>query len=207
MARQRTKIDRSKMTMKRISIPALLLCAACSAPADHVATVKSFEDLKNSGQEDATLALFADDATLDFGPLGTLTGVDQIREIHGYDLALRTQLQFKDCEQLENVVSCGVVETNDWLTTAGIESIDYEETRFTFNDDGQIASIGAIISAESMQQMGAAMSAFDTWARENSADAYAELFTDDGAFDYSYETGEKVLTLLRQWQVAQRPEE
>lgn len=188
--------------MKLLAVTVLLLCAACSAPPDHIATVEKFESLKNAGEEDATLALFAENASLHFGPLGTLTGIEQIRDIHGYDMALNTRLQFRDCEQTNQVVSCAVVETNDWLATAGIESITYDETRFEFHDDGRIASISATLSADSMQRMGAAMAAFDTWARANSPDAYAELFSDEGVFTYSFENGEKVLSLLRQWQEA-----
>jgi len=181
-------------------IPALLLCAACSTPPDYIATVKSFEHLKNSGQEEATLELFAEDASLHFGPLGTLTGIEQIREIHAYDLALQTQLRLESCEQLGRVVTCGVVETNDWLRTAGIESIAYDETRFAFDENGRIASVSAVLSYDSMQQMGATMAAFDTWARANLPDAYADLFSEEGAFVYSFKNGERVLSLLRQWQ-------
>ncbi len=188
--------------MKRFVIPTLLLCAACTVPSDHVASVKAFEHLKNSGQEDATLELFADDASLHFGPLGTLTGIDQIREIHGYDLALHTKLRFENCEQVDEVVTCGVVETNDRLKTAGIESISYDETRFSFDADGRIASVTATLSVDSMQQMGAAVAAFDAWARANQPEPYAELFTAEGAFVYSFENGEKVLVLLRAWQRA-----
>ena len=188
--------------MRHVMTPVLLLCAACAATPDHIASVMTFEELKNSGQEDATLELFAADASLHFGPLGTLTGLDQIREIHAYDLALHTELRFESCEQDDDVVTCAVVETNDWLKTAGIASITYDETRFKFNEDGRIASVSATLSQDSMQQMGAAVAAFDAWARANTPGAYAELFSDDGAFDYSFESGEKVLTLLRQWRQA-----
>ncbi len=193
--------------MKRFVISSILLCAGCSAPTDHIAAVRAFEELKNSGQEEATLELFADNASLDFGPLGTLTGIEKIRDIHGYDIALRTQLRFEECEQVDRVVSCSAVETNDWLRTANIELITYDETRFTFGADGLIASVSATLSADSARQMGAAVAAFDAWARENVPDAYAELFSDEGAFIYSFANGEKVLSLLQQWQETMAPPE
>lgn len=202
MGSLRRNVDRSAPTMKRFVISALVLCAACSAAPDHVATVREFESLKNTGQEDATLELFAENASLHFGPLGSLTGIEQIREIHGYDIALRTQLRFDDCHQTGEAVSCRVIETNDWLSTAGIASITYDETHFEFDDDGRIASVSATLSAGSLQRMGAAMAAFESWARANAADEYAELFSDEGAFVYSYVNGEKVLSLLQQWRAA-----
>ncbi|MDJ0710414.1 MAG: hypothetical protein QNJ14_08495 [Woeseiaceae bacterium] len=179
---------------------ALVMLVACDGPANHIVTVHQFQTLKNSGHDEATLQLFAEDASLHFGPLGTLTGHAAIDQIHGYDRALRTQLSFEDCVQTGQVVACRTSETNDWLATAGIESLNYDETRFEFDREGRIKSVSAVLSGESMQQMGAAMAAFDTWARAHRPEPYAELFSAEGAFVYSFDNGEKVLALLRQWQ-------
>ena len=97
-------------------------------------------------------------------------------------------------------MACRTTEVNDWLTTAGIDSITYVETRFEFDAHGRIKSVSATLSEESMQRMGAAMATFDAWARANQPDSYAELFSTEGAFIYSFENGEKVLALLREWQ-------
>ena len=188
------------LPMRLLTSLILVSIVACSGSPDYIATVQQFQSLKNSGQDEATLQLFAEDASLHFGALGTLTGHDAIAQIHGYDRALRTQLSFEDCVQTEQAVTCRTTETNDWLATAGIASIIYDETRFEFNADGRIQSVGATLSGESMQQMGAAMAAFDIWARANQPEAYAELFSAEGAFVYSFENGEKIFALLQQWQ-------
>ena len=112
---------------------------------------------------------------------------------------MNTHLEFSNCLEDGPEVTCEVVETNDWLRTAGIESIRYDENRFAFAPDGRIASISASLSADSAQRLGAAVGEFHEWAVTNQPEAYAELFTDDGAFAYSRDSAEKVLVLLRAW--------
>ncbi len=182
----------------------VLVCASCAGAPDYIAIVRDFEDSKNRGDIDASLKYFTDETTLHFGPLGSVSGLEQIRGIHGYDLALNTALHFKSCVVAAKEVRCRVTESNDWLSTTGIESIDYDESLFVFDDDGQIASITSTLSAKSINDMGAAMALFDEWARTNQPEQYAELFGTDGRFVYSFENGQRVLSLLREWRESAR---
>lgn len=173
--------------------------ASCSQHADPVQLVLEFQETKNEGNVDATLDMFTENATLHFGPLGSITGLENIRGILEYDLAIETKLHFENCQIVESEVACRTTETNDWLRLADIESITYDESRFTFTSDGRIESTAATMSPDSAAAIGIAMANFDVWARANQPDEYAALFRQDGAFDYSYESGERVLELLRQW--------
>lgn len=178
------------------------LLVACSEQPDNLQTIADFERLKNSGDLAATLALFADDARLDFGPMGSIEGRAAIANILGYDVALEAQLRHEDCEALASDVTCRVVETNDWLGTVGIESITYDESRYSFNNDGRIQSVTTTLSVRSAQALGAALNDFHSWAIDNETERYANLFSLDGRFIYSYENGEEVLELLKNWQSA-----
>lgn len=187
--------------MKRHLVTAVL-CSflfACSPPPDYLGTVLEFQNHKNDGDLESVMSLFADEPSLDFGPLGTIEGVAAVRGILEYDLALNTHLQFQDCEANGPEVSCRVVESNDWLKTAGIESITYDQNRFVFAADGRIGSVSARLSAESEQSIGKAVEEFHQWATTNRPAEYAPLFSEDGAFVYSGENAEKVLALLRNW--------
>ena len=179
-----------------LSLPFL----ACSPQPDYEQRVGDFAALKNEGDLEALLEQFSDAPVLSFGPLGSIAGLPAVRGILEYDLALNTHLEFGDCNTDGREVSCPVVESNDWLRTAGIESITYDENRFVFDSDGRIESVSAALSAESAQVMGAAMGEFHQWAIANRPTAYAELFSDDGAFLYSRDSAEKVLVILRAWQ-------
>lgn len=176
-----------------------LFVVACSRAPDYSQAVREFAGHKNDGNVELALNMFADDPSMQFGPLGTITGLSEIRGILEYDLVLDTQLRFENCEVVALDVTCRVIETNDWLKLVDIESITYDENKFTFTTDGRIKSIGATLSAESGQLLGAAMVQFDAWARANRPAEYADLFSANGAFEYSRENGENVLALLRQW--------
>jgi hypothetical protein len=194
------------MTIRIVTLSFLLMIASCSRTPDNLQRVMEYQEHKNQQDLDAALEMFADDASLHFGPLGSLQGREQIRGIQEYDLALNTQLQFDNCRDAKQLVSCRTTETNDWLRLADIESITYEESLFTFTSDGRIQSIAATLSPESGEMLGAAIVQFDAWARSNHPDEYAALFSQDGNFSYSYENGERVLGLLRQWHPEQGAE-
>ena len=178
-----------------------LVVIACSPAPDYSSTVKEFQRLKNDGNVDLALNMFTDNSSLQFGALGTISGLGKIRGILEYDAALNTQLRFERCETAALEVTCRVTETNDWLRLVDIESITYVENKFTFTADGRIRLVEATLSAESGELLGAAMAQFDVWARSTRPTEYAELFSKEGAFVYSRENAEKVLALLRQWRI------
>ena len=187
--------------MKRHLIVAALSCIlfACSPPPDYLGTVLKFQKYKNDGDLEAALELFADEPSLHFGPLGTITGLTNVRHILEYDLALNTHLRLENCKADGLEVNCRVFETNDWLRIASIDSITYDENRFVFTGDGRIQSVSARLSIESEQLLGAAMAEFHEWATTHKPVEYGDLFSDEGRFVYSQENAEKVLALLRIW--------
>ena len=172
---------------------------ACSSPLDYSGTVLEFQKHKNRGDLESVMKLFADEPSMDFGSLGTITGSTAVRGILEYDVALNAHLQLRDCNAKGFEVSCRVVETNDWLKTADIESITYDENRFVFAADGRIDSVSAKLSAESEESIGKALGEFHQWATTNRPVEYAQLFSEDGAFVYNRENAEKVLMLLQNW--------
>jgi len=177
----------------------ILLLASCSTQPDNLALISDYQNQKNGHDLESTLSMFAEDARLNFGPLGSLVGADQIRAIHEYDLALDTKIVFEDCQAKDQEVSCLAIETNKWLDLVDIEFITYDESRFMFDANGRIESISATLSPASSKVLGEAMATFDVWARSNRADEYSALFLPDGNFSYSFENGENVLALLRRW--------
>jgi len=179
-----------------------MLLASCAGDAGGLSLIREYETQKNNGNLEAVLQMFAEDAVLYFGPMGSLSGVDQIRGIHEYDIAIDARLKFTGCTVDENKVACRTVETNEWLRLAGIESLVYDESLFEFSPDGRIQSVAGTLSPESSQSLGIALAQFDEWARANEPGEYAALFSAKGAFVYSSTNGEKVLALLRQWRTA-----
>ena len=187
--------------MKRHLVFAIFSFAlfACSSPLDNLETVLEFQKYKNEGDLESALELFAAEPSLHFGSFGTITGLTNVRHILEYDLALNTYLRFQNCTEDGLEVRCRVVETNDWLKTANIDSVTYDENRFTFTTDGRIAAVNAALSVESGQVLGSVMAEFHEWAMTNMPVEYGDLFSDEGNFVYSQKNAENVLALLRIW--------
>ncbi len=178
---------------------AMTVAGGCAPPADPLAVIGDYETLSDRHDVDALVRLYAEDARLDFGPMGVLEGHDAIRAIHEYDRALDSQLEFDECRVVDSTVTCRTVERNAWLDVAGINQLVYARSAITLNEAGLIQRIEAELTPESAAAMGGALAQFDAWARANQPDAYAGLFRPDGSFDYGYDAGVKVLALLRQW--------
>ncbi|MEM7281706.1 MAG: hypothetical protein AAF438_08770 [Pseudomonadota bacterium] len=171
----------------------------CSQSPDYLSNVRAFEEHKNRGDLESALALFAEAPIMNFGVLGSLEGMAELRGILEYDVALNTHLQFDGCEVTGREVSCRVIETNDWLKTAGIDFIAYDENKFTFSSDNRIEAIAATLSEDSAQRLGAAMTEFHEWGTTHHPMQYGALFSEDGKFIYSGQNAAKVMALLKLW--------
>ncbi len=187
------------MRTKGIILFSAFILAACDSPGDLLQRVADYEDACNRHDVDAVLSLYAKDARLEFGPLGAIEGKDRIRGIHEYDRAIDTELRFENCTVEYRTVTCRVVENNQWLVTAGLEPLVYSASIFAFDRQGRIETTVAQMSPDSAQVLGQVMARFNAWARSNAAWEYSELFRPDGSFEYSYDSGGKILDLLRQW--------
>ena len=180
----------------------VLLTASCTADVDRLQIVADFERYKNAHDTEQALTLFATDAELDFGPMGKLVGHEAIRRIEGYDTALATRLALDACAVEDKDVVCRITVTNRWLAIAGIEPITYEEARFAIDDSGKIVAVAAVPPPASQAAMDQVMAAFAEWAQQHEGERFAALFDAQGNFQFSYDNGEKVLQLLREWQDA-----
>lgn len=194
--------------MKKLHLIALLGITLTNSPTilagDGLELVERYQSLSNQHRVDELLMLYADDAELDFGPMGVIRGKEQIRGIHEYDRAIDTVLSMHHCQSDANGIACQTVEKNNWLRTAGIAEINYDKTVISLNKAGLIERVSAQPSPESGAVLGRAMQEFGAWAQAHEPSAYAELFRDDGSFIFGYESGQRVLNLLQQWKSATR---
>ena len=189
----------SAMTSRSVLVGLLSIICACSQTPDYVGTVRAFQNYKNEGNVESALELFVDKPVLHFGSLGTITGVEGLRNILEYDIALNTHLHFEGCQLTAREVTCRVTEKNDWLRLAGIDSIEYDENSFAFSPDHRIESVVATLSRTSDQRLGAVMAEFHAWGTKHRPLEYGELFSADGDFVYSGENAGKVTALLKAW--------
>ncbi len=190
------------MKMYLVLIALSFLFSSYSLAQSNSKTVMEFLRLKNDGNVELVLNLFAENPILQLEGLGTITGLKEVRDILEYDITLNTQLQFEECKATELEVTCRAIETNDWLKEADIEVVTYDENRFIFTSDGRIKSGILKLSAKSRQLLVDAMTQFDVWARRNYLSDYMVLFSDEGTFVYNSKNAQKVLILLHQWKAS-----
>jgi hypothetical protein len=132
----------------------------------------------------------------------TLTGWEQIMDIHEYDAAINTRISLFDFAVERNVVSCRNMEKNDWLSKAGIAQVEYSRIEFMFNMDGLITGLSGSLEPKSADAMGQALASFTLWATEHRPDEFGRLFNWDGSFIYNRESGVLVLSLLEEWRAS-----
>ncbi len=178
-----------------------LTTGAARAQEDLVSLVQAYQEAKNRQDVDAVQAMFAEDAVFELVGMGTMVGREQIRALDEYDVGINTRLEFSECVQEGNTVTCEVIETNDWLDAAGLTENIYPSSVFTF-EDGLIVQITATVSPESAQAMGQTLQAFVPWIAQNHPEAMPVLFTPDNQFVYSQDNGVLVVSLLREWRAS-----
>ena len=166
---------------------------------------KRFTFLKNAHATEAAMQLLADSIVMDFGSLGIISGKDAARNIHEYDRALNTHLEFRLISEARDSIVCEVREKNEWLKINNIDFIIYPTAVIYFSQDHKVSRIRAKMDRSSETRLKAVINEFHAWATTNAPEKYASLFLTDGRFDYSYAGGQKVLELLGQWKQVALP--
>lgn len=179
----------------------LLATSTATAQQDLLSLVQAYQQAKNNQDVEALAAMFAGDAEFELVGMGTMVGSEQIRALDEYDVGINTWLEFSNCTEEGNTVTCDVVETNDWLDAAGLSENRYTSSVFTF-EDGLITNISATLSPESAQALGQVLQAFTPWIAQNHPEAMPTLFTSENQFIYSRENGVLVVSLLREWRAS-----
>lgn len=93
-----------------------------------------------------------------------------------------------------------MTERNDWFRLAGIDAVHYDACDFGLRA-GQIASITAIMAAESAATIGQALHAITTWASQHRRQALNALMP-AGEFLYTRESAAAWLKLLEEWKAS-----
>lgn len=175
-----------------------LIVLACSQRASREEVVMAYEASSNSHDIDSLLALYADDIRVEKIGMGPpLEGKEALRDLAEYDAALRTTLAVSLGGTGKDTLFCRIVETNDWLETVGLMSIQYDPVYFVIRG-GKIEIIRAELSQESIESVNKVMSSLLPWAREN-YQGELESMMPSGVFTYDKGSAEKILMLASRW--------
>lgn len=158
------------------------------AQQDVVALLQSYEEAFNSGDIDAVMDFFAEDATLTVAGMATLKGKEQIRGWHEYEFALNGQvIPTADFRVEDGTIITGFATADDLTRALGVGALQ-GTSRFRFTD-GLIQSKTIQLTATDMRKFGQAFSRLPQEVRQS--------------FTYSAEYAQTVLDAARA--LPQRP--
>ena len=177
----------------------VVLCVSCvflvsSCAPTLVGRVHAMRDAHNRGDVEKELSFFADDVRCEFGDSFVINGKEELRGAIEQNALFNSRMNFADCRESGNTVSCKVTEQNDMLKAAGIGPVYYEFSEHTY-EEGLIKSVRARPTQESSRIMREFREAFVQWASDKRPQEWTKL----GAEGVTKENVTQWLALIRQW--------
>jgi limonene-1,2-epoxide hydrolase len=182
--------------MKRVLVIAtlaLLLQACGSSPVN---TVERFVQAHNAGDFEGQLALCTQDVVYTQEGVSECNGTDELRPFLLWDASLNSMMSIQDCTGDGDLVRCLVVETNDWLTLSGVDSVTcvacFQVTR------SKIKGIHIVLTGPSAMKKQEKIDEILLWARENFP-TDVDFVMPGGTWSYTAETARKWIALTSAW--------
>ncbi len=172
----------------------LLLTSSCAPTL--VGRVEAFQKAANSHDIEKSMSFYADDVR--FEVVGTpmvIEGKEKLRKAIEEQFLLNVHFTFTDIKADGNTVTYKVKERSDWLKAMGVDTLDYEYDRTTF-DNGLIKKEIAKPTQKSTEIMDEFRKSFDKWASENQGQEWDRLKSEG----ITKENVNRWLAMIRRWQ-------
>lgn len=168
---------------------------------DLVGVVKTFQDTANRHAIDEVASMFTEDAEVELKGMTRLFGKSEIRFIFEYDAGVNGNIQLINCTESADAVSCQLVETNERLRLAGLNSLLYPSCVLSF-ERKLIQSWRVAPDPKSIQTFDQFWGPVGLWIAKHYPSDYARMFTREGRFIRSRENGERAVQLAREYRSA-----
>jgi len=181
----------------------VVVIAFCSPKSSPVDLVRAYQSAYNSHDLERLLSLFAEDATFEVVGQFVFKGKQAVRRVAEYDFALNIHMNIIGPTIKGDTIFCGLIETNDWLKTAGIGEARY--TGWFVFEGGLIKLIEGKALPETDTAFSQVLNPLIEWASKERPEQLAQMMP-EGKFVYNAENAKKSLALLRQWQEVTKSE-
>jgi len=171
---------------------------------DLLSIVAALQDAANRHTIDEVMKMFADDAEFELVGATGLVGRNKIRSIFEYDAGVDGIIEFINSTATGNTVTCQLVETNERLRLAGLDSLLYPTCELSF-ENGLIRSWRAAPDPEPTQVVMEFWGAVGKWIKEHHPGEYGKMFSGEGRFIRNRENGELAVQLGRQYRSTVTP--
>jgi hypothetical protein len=198
-------------TLKSYSIAALISCStitlmACAVSCTHSQypqeVVIAYRDAVNSHLTDSVMSFYTSDAVFEIPALNTfLQGTEELRGLTCYDSVLHSHLEIDSIRVYGDTAFCSVLETNDWLTAAGVGSAYFPNVTFIL-ENRRISFINAALSDSSGQQLKTVLSSFLPWVHVKYSTEFAGV-APNGQFLYNAKSAQMMVAFLKEWRATQ----
>ncbi len=198
-----------KFNIKKISIQSylprtivifllFLSLLACSLGPSRKEIVKEYEKASNAHQIDSLVALFSDNAQIEFvGMSPAFVGKESLAGKARYDSTLNDQITLTINRIKRDTAYAIANEKNLWLSQAGLTHGATLSMAFVIKK-GKITALRAEMSDSSLRIINDTMSSLIPWAQQYQPEKLSRLMT-NGAFVYGAESARLSLTLLNEW--------
>jgi hypothetical protein len=191
------KVQLNKMFLFSLLLLFAIAIASCSPKPSPVDLVRAYQSAYNSHDLERLLSLFAEDATFEVVGQFVFKGKEDIRRVAEYDFALNIHMRISGPTIKGDTIFCGLIETNDWLKTAGIGEAHYA-ARFVV-EGGLVKVIEGKALPETDTAFSQVLNPLLEWASKQRPEQLAQMMP-EGEFVYNAENAKKSLALLREWQ-------
>ncbi len=167
------------------------MAADSSAGQDLIARLQRYQEVSNSYDIGAAVAMFTEDGMIEANGK-QYSGQDVLRAAHEYDMASGTQVAFSDFVVQGDVVTCTFVTCDELDRIVGTGGM-HTRAEFTFSD-GRIRKFRSLPpEAQEVERHRQAKGRFFAWAREHYPEEVAK------GFNFDYETGASLFKVARAW--------
>ncbi len=182
------------MTIHRLLIFLSCLIIISCEKENKVDFIKSYFAAHNRHDIEKALIYYSEDVVFELKGVWTKTGLADMRSLEEWDAALNSHLRLESAEISGDTVRAKVIESNDWFRSVGIDSLIHDPAVFVIRD-GKLQHIMGYPSAETGQQVEAAMGKIFQWSAMAADSTVYELIR-EGQFIYSTESANKWMELF-----------
>ena len=158
-------------------------------------------EASNAHDLDTLASMTADNIVWNLGPY-VLRGKPEALLPHEGDAVMNTTLEVRDLRVEGQVVECEVIERNDMLRAAGIESWRHY-ARFVFDETGRIILKGPSRTSPDDAEVAKRMQPFREWVRTNHPQSVPNF--EDITDCFGTEPAKRSRQLMQDWVEAGRP--
>jgi limonene-1,2-epoxide hydrolase len=168
---------------------------------DLLTLVSALEDAANRHAIDEVMAMLTDDVAFELEGMARLVGKQEVRSVFEYDAGIHGEIHLINCTAEGNGVSCQLVESNDRLREAGLDTLLYPSCLLSFTNQ-RIRAWRAVPDPEAARTFERFWVEVRLWIADNCPADYARIFSSDGRFIRNRSNGERVVQLARQYRSA-----